>query len=457
MMVLVTVGLCALVAEPILNSVGVFVLPVLAIVSFVSPYSGLIMLAGSQIISNAPGFPLTPGLTAFVGFLVSLAYRRYDFRNSLAIFVRTALPYALWIMAIDFLHGRDFHTSIYVALIVCACACVLISQRGVRTDVAVFALCLGSLASSMGWWGHVLGLNVAGRELIRRGMLRIVTGRLAGISAFPSALSTVGCLGLATWHHSPFSKGQPRILMLTLAAATALSIPAAMGRGALLALVFGCTLLFLYNAVALRHVAQAQRKTAIIVLLCLVTTGLAFTNQTISTYLTRIFEMTRDQTSKIESVDDAAKKGYRTANMTKMLYMSALHPITGTPDDEILDTPWGVGTKWQLMKYVPHNAFLGRAMTYGFTGMFIFIYFFSYPVYKLLKLPSTPETGTLLACHGVFFVLFMFFPFGSFKIFYLLWAVESHYLTRRLRPPVTTRMGGSDGARRLAERQAAAS
>lgn len=455
MMLLTTLALCALVVEPVLAIVGVVLLPVLAIMAFISPYSGLIMLAGSQIMSDPPGFPITAGQMAFLGFLVSTLYRRYEYRRSLAIFKRTALPFTIWIMVIDLLHGRQFHTSIYVALVVCACACVLLSQPGVRTDVAVFALCLGSVASAMGWWGHVAGVHIAGKELMRRGLLRVVTGRLAGISAFPSALATVGCLGLATWPNSPFSRGQARILTLILATFAALSIPGAMGRGALLAVVLGAGLLLLYNLHALRRAAEARKKTVVIILACCAMGGLALANQTINTYLTRILELTQDQTNEMKSIDHAAKKGYRTANMAKMLYISATHPITGCPDNEVLDTPWGVGTKWQLMDHVPHNAFLGRAMGYGFTGLFLFIYFFAYPLYKLMKMPASPETGTLLGCHGVFFTLFMFFPFGSFKIFYLLWAVESHYLARRLRPPVTTRMGGSDGAKRLVRRQAA--
>jgi hypothetical protein len=456
MMAVATVAVCCLMIGPILSSVGFVVLPIVALASFISPYGGLIMMAGSQIMRDPPGFPVTAGQMAFFGFALSTVYRRYEWRRSLATFKRAALPYALWIMAIDYLHGRGFHTSIFVALVVCGCACVLLSQPGIRTDIALFALCLGSAASAMGWWGHVIGVQIAGADLTRRGLLRIVTGRLGGISAFPAALATVGCLGLATWPRSSFSRGRSRILMLFLAGLSALSIPGAMGRGAILALVFGVGLLLTYNFFCLRRGTSARRKTAVIILACCAMGATAFANRTINTYLMRILELTQDQAGKIKTVEYAAKKGYRTANVAKMLYITSLYPITGAPDNEVLDTPWGVGTKWQIMEYVPHNAFLGRAMGYGITGLLIFIYFFAYPIGKLWHMPAEPETGTLLGCHAVFFVLFMFFPFGSFKIFYLLWAVEAHYLAARLRQQAASRPKPGDTERRPAQPRAAA-
>ncbi len=455
MMAAATLVLCCLLLQPVLTTVGFVVLPALALIAFINPYSGLIMLAGSQIMRDPPGFPITAGQMAFLGFVVSTLYRRYEWRHSLAVFKRAALPFAVWIVVIDLLHGREFHTSIVVAFIVCGCACVLLSQPGVRTDMAVFALCLGSVASAMGWWGHVIGLHVSGAELTRRGLARIVTGRLGGISAFPAAMATVGCLGLATWPNSPFSKGRSRVWMLVLAGLSALSIPGAMGRGALLALVFGVGLLLAYNVLGLQRGAMARRKTFVIILACCAMGGVALANRTINTYLMRILELTQDQAGGMRSVDDAAKKGYRTSNMARMLYISALYPITGAPDDEVLDTPWGVGTKWQLMDNVPHNAFLGRAMAYGYTGLFFFLYFFCYPLAKLWRMPARPETGTLLGCHGVFFILFMFFPFGSFKIFYLLWAVEAHYLAVRLRKKPAAKPKRRDDAQPATQQRAA--
>ena len=83
--------------------------------------------------------------------------------------------------------------------------------------------------------------------------------------------------------------------------------------------------------------------------------------------------------------------------MLQMAFLILKYPLDGVPPDVTFDSPWGMGTKEEILGNVPHNVFLGQGMAYGLPGMALFTFFFIAPVIKLLRRLREPESGVLLA------------------------------------------------------------
>ena len=222
----------------------------------------------------------------------------------------------------------------------------------------------------------------------------------------------------------------PRLALLGMSVVVALSIPGTMGRGALLALVVGVAILLAHGFFMAGTNPRKQQGVFLLLAVCVLGAYVATRSERINKYLQATIDFTEDQATSFRTTRERLIYGYRSAHMLQMAFLILKYPLDGVPPDVTFDSPWGMGTKEEILGNVPHNVFLGQGMAYGLPGMALFTFFFIAPVIKLLRRLREPESGVLLACHGVFFILFMFFPFGNYKIFYLLWAIESHVVLR---------------------------
>lgn len=423
---------CLLMLQSVSASIGAPILYAMAVVCFFSPYSGLCLLAASQIVPDPPGAQLTIARLAFLGFLPSLLYHqyRYGYLRQYAVYV---VPLTIWTILADLMMRGDVFIPPILAYVVGAAACLLISHARVRTDLALLAICLGSLCGCLSWWAPRFGFEITRTELARAGLERLVAGRLAGVAGFPSALASVGLLALSLWPGSVCSRGLTRWVLVAASFAAAVSVPGTLGRGAIASLALGFLVLFYFQRgarLSQRDGMALRRYQAVTILLFVVgVVGFLFHDAMSKSYLQAATEFTSEQMDQSGGV-----MGYeRIDKMQRMLQLIAHYPVMGVPENQLLITPIGEGTKWALLGYtVPHNVFLGIGLSYGIPGMVLFGLLFFYPPMKILRRENGVEKAALLACHAVFFTMFMLFPFGNFKTFYLLLAIEFCWLQQTL-------------------------
>jgi len=419
---------CLLMLQGVSASIGAPIVYGMAALCFLSPYSGLCLLAASQIVPDPPGAQLTVARLAFLGFVPSLLYHRYRFQyvRQYAVYV---VPLTIWTVLVDLMMRGDVYVPPILAYIIGAAACLLISHRHVRTDLALLAICLGSLCGCLSWWAPKFGLEITRTELARAGLERLVAGRLAGVAGFPSALASVGLFALSLWPGSVCSRGLTRWVLIAASFAAAVSVPGTLGRGAIASLALGFLVLFYFQRGARLSprdgVVLHRYRTATVLLFVVGLVGFLFNDTTSKSYLQAATEFTNEQMDSSGGV-----LGYeRVDRMQRMVRLIAYYPVMGVPENQLLITPIGEGTKWALLGYtVPHNVFLGIGLSYGIPGMVMFGLLFFYPPMKILRHGNGVEKAALLACHAVFFTMFMLFPFGNFKTFYLLLAIEFCWL-----------------------------
>ena len=418
--------LFSLTLNTVLLGVGIYLIIPGCIIAFLSPYSALLLFSASQVVADPPGLgEFTIARLAFVGFCISCFYKRYKLKG-LTVYLRTICILFLWFILVDFIHERAIYPPTILAFTIGAAACIIIAQKGVRWDLALFAICLGSATASMSWWGRYLGFDVTGIIHSRAGLDRLVVGRLVGAAGIPCALASVGFLGLATWRGSVFDTQIKRLCLIGASILAATAVPQTMGRTSLLGLVCGLGLLLWFNVYKIRAKNKRQNLSYFICFSIVVGMILCFNPNTRS-YVKKTVEFTQQQLNETKP-NLPSLFGPRGWHMYKLVYLSLRYPLIGVPPRETIVTSWDIGTKWELLGRVPHNVFLGVAFNYGLPGMFFYLYFFFIPIIKLYKLPLTTQSGTLMACHSIFFIFFMFMPFGNFKTFFVLWALENAFL-----------------------------
>ena len=425
-LVIMGIILFSLTLETILQKFGFYLIVPGCLLAFISPYSSLALLSASQVIADPPGLGgLTIARMAFIGFCISCFYKGYSLRG-LAPYLKTICVLFLWFIIVDFINDRHLYPPTVLAFTLGGAACLITAQKGVRWDLALFAICLGSATAAMSWWGRYLGLDITGSSNVRAGMERLAIGRLVGAAGIPCALAAVGFLGLTTWKGSVFDTKMGRSSLMAASILTATAVPQTMGRTSILGLILGFAVLLWFSIKKVRTKNKMKNINYFIYFSFCVMILLLF-NPNIRSYTEKTLEFTYEQLQETEAHIPVVL-GPRGWHMYKLSYLTLKYPIFGVPPGEIIVSPWGIGNKWELIGRVPHNVFLGVGYNYGIPGMILYLIFFFIPIYKLYKLPPSQQIGTLLGCHIIFFVFFMFMPFGNFKTFFVLWALENAFI-----------------------------
>ena len=423
LLILVVLGSSSLTIAHVHERVALPLTVFLCCIAFLSPYSGLALLAASQVIPDAPGMePLTVARMAFIGWLVSNLVKRHSFEGALPV-LKMLAPLALWILFVSLVRLQPLPEHYLLAWILALVGGVLVRETRGQFHLALFAICLGAAPAALGYWGSKLGIAMTGETAMRAGILRMGVGRAAydSLCATNIALAAIGFLGLGVSglsHHAAcrVSDTSFRVLCVGLFLFVLPALAFTLSRTGIVVFLGGLLVVSLVVMLSrggrLRQLTASARK---ILLVSLVAGMVVFLVSGGLNPLETTIRVTRKQ----------GAIGGRGPHWRKMAVLSLQYPVLGVPPDKRILAPWGEGTRWELLGTCPHNVYLGFSYVYGFPAMILFCIFFFYPPFRLVRQHGVAlQVAPFLACHFVLSLFLFAMPFGNFKTIYLIWTAE---------------------------------
>jgi hypothetical protein len=443
---------------PVLNSaVGVPILYLLAIASYLSPASGFLFIACGQFLP----FPETSlNNPAQVGVLVwlpviLLRYHRIKLGGISHLWV--VLPWLIWYAALAhenvFYPMSDYMKSVFYCII----ACQLANEAGGKYLKCLFGLCLGAMLVMIAYWAEKAGLPVQindwGGE--REGFTRMGSVRADSVLVWPALLLGIsGLMGILIAFASKYAPGHsPKWLTRLILGISVVSLPplvSTMCHGAIagLALV-GCALVTAIWITAKGGAMHNPRFRELIYWCCGGAVGVALMFALdISDIRTKTFALDRFHQEQSEELGGAAAS--RTGVWHDSINTIMSYPLFGirvTGEAEEITSEYA-----DQGGYLSHNVFLDYGRYSGIPGMLLLAFFFFYPVIKMLRSGKLAQYLPFILAHFAMFIFWMSLSFQFYKTFWALWMLMTVAITQSAAQPQAGLAGAAANRNSLASK-----
>jgi len=412
---------------PVLHSgIGVPLLYLLAMASYLSPVSGFLFIACGQFLP----FPETSlNNPAQIGVLVWLpvALLRYH-RIRLASVSRLwpVLPFLLWLTLLTgpaiFLPNSDYVKSLFY----CVIACQLANESQGKYLKCLFGLCLGAMLVMVAYWAQQVGLPIEINDWggDRDGFNRMGSIRADSVMVWPALLLGIsGLLGIQIAFASkaapcPSPKWLTRLTLgLTVAALPPLVSTMCHGAFAGLALVL-CALGGAIWMVA-REGAMGNPRFRQLIQWCGVAVMAVILMFIFDAFQIRTKTIALDQFYQQQSSELGGAAASRTGVWHDSINTILTYPLFGiavTGDREVITSGYA-DQGW----YLSHNVFLDYGRALGIPGMMLLAFFFFSPVIQMLRSRKLTQYLPFILAHFSMFIFWMSLSFQFYKTFWALW------------------------------------
>lgn len=363
---------------------------------------------------------------AFIAWAVVVAfhYRRVNLRG-ISLLLPLA-PLLCWLIA---LFGPLYllnDVDLWKNIAYCVMACQLVNVSRGKYLKNVMGLAIGLLVASFGFWGKAVGLPVQlstwGGE--RGGFERLGSVGLDSVMLWPALLVGISILlGILASFGSRFAIRQPpKWFSKMVIAAFVMSIPPLVGTMtnsayigfALIIIVFVLAVKYASGtSIFLRKSKNSLVKTVSIIAIMLVvlfaTNAMQLQDRAMA-YMGFYSEL---------SHQDGAM-GSRTDVWVAAWDTILRYPLLGVYYNGGTETI-PVGYAERLGWYMTHNMFLEYGRQAGIPGMFLYAFFFFWPVFILLRRKNYFPYLAFLMGHFALFIFLMSLSFGSYKPLWAFW------------------------------------
>lgn len=412
---------------PILHSaLGVPILYLLAITSYLSPASGFLFIACGQFLP----FPETSANNpAQIGVLVwlpvtLLRYHRIRLNGISQLWV--VLPWLVWFAVLAqenvFWIGGDYMKALFY----CVIACQLANEAEGKYLKCLFGLCLGALLVMIAYWAQKVGLPVQINDWggDREGFTRMGGARADSVLVWPALLFGIsGLLGMLIAFASRFAPCPPpkwlKRLVLGLSMASLPALVSTMCHGAFAGLALVCCAFAVAIWMAARNGPANNPKIRELISWCcagLVGVALMFVFDFLE-IRTKTLALDRFHSTQSEELGGATAS--RTGVWHDSINTIMSYPILGirvTGDREVITSEYA-----SQGSYLSHNVFLDYGRYCGIPCMIFLGFFFFYPVIKMVGSGSAVTYTPFILAHFAMFIFWMSLSFQFYKTFWALW------------------------------------
>ena len=446
----------ALHLDPVRNSmVGTLMLPVLALVSWLTPVTGFFYIACSQFLPFPEGTVMNPAQVGFATWLVVLllGYRRLRLKRLRRLLL--VFPFLIWFMLTTgefvFAPSSEYMKALGFAVI----GCQLASEARGRYMKCLLGLCAGSLMVTTTFWASMAGLpvTVSTWGQARAGMQRMGSVRADAVMVWPAILfAMAGLLGIATASVRSPRPAKERMWLLPVGVACSFSaIPPLIatmttgGYGGLVALcaayLWLLVVCFGRGEFAGKVGRRLLRHAFLSLMVVVVVLGVDLFG--VETRIRAMLEYQQEVTEErgfAASRDDVWRVSLRTIAKYP-IFGVRFHGAEEEVPHEYRERGW----------YLSHNVFLDYGRSSGVPGMTLFALFFFWPFGAMLRRKRRQKYFPFMLLHVAFLVFFMGLSFQFYKTFWAGWMLMAAAVVEP--PPrrdtgVGRPVGGTGRARR---------
>jgi hypothetical protein len=428
-MLLVSVVGCAVLLHlgPVLHSaLGVPLLYLLAIASYLNPTTGFLFIACGQFLP----FPETSlNNPAQIGVLVwlpvvLLRYHRVQLAGVWRLW--PVIPFLVWLAVLTG-EGIFWPTSDYMkALFYCVIACQMANEAQGKYLECLFGLCLGALLVMVAYWAQQAGLPIEISDWggSREGFTRMGGVRADSVLVWPALLLGIsGLLGIQVAFASktaphPSPQWLTRLTLgLTVASLPPLVSTMCHGAFAGLALVL-CALGWAMWTVAREGAMGNPRFRQLINWCCagIVAVVLMFV---FDAFQIRTKTLALDKYHQEQSQEFGGAAASRTGVWHDSINTILSYPIFGiriSGEQEVITSEYAA-QGW----YLSHNVFLDYGRNVGIPGMLLLAFFFFSPVIQMVQSGRLNQYLPFILAHFAMFIFWMSLSFTFYKTFWALW------------------------------------
>lgn len=412
---------------PVLHSaVGVPLLYLLGMVSYLSPVSGFLFIACGQFLPFPEASPHNPAQVGVLVWLPVVLLRYHRVRLDGVWRLWPVLPFLIWFMMLTG-EAVFWPSSEYVkALFYCVIACQLANESQGKYLKCLFGLCLGSILVMVAYWAHQAGLPIEINDWggDREGFTRMGGARADSVMVWPALLLGIsGLLGIQVAFASkaapcPSPKWLTQLTILLMVASMP-PLVSTMSHGAFagLALVV-CALIGAVSIAARDGTMGNPRFRRLIQWCCAGVVGI------ILMFVFDAFQMQSkvlalDQFHKQQSQELGGAAASRTGVWRDSINTIMSYPLFGirfTGDLEVITSEYAEAG-W----YLSHNVFLDYGRYVGIPGMMLLAFFFFRPVIQMYKGGRLAQYMPFILAHFAMFIFWMSLSFQFYKTFWALW------------------------------------
>jgi O-antigen ligase len=142
----------------------------------------------------------------------------------------------------------------------------------------------------------------------------------------------------------------------------------------------------------------------------------------------------------VQDVEQGDYLGTRTQGWSHSLNSILQHPILGGKFHGLMDR----STENYKLEYLSHNIFLDVGKLYGIFGLLMYIIFFFFPVFLMLRAKHFILLYPFFQNHLMFFLFFMTLPFPFYKVFWGFWMFSCLVALRMQHIQADTRQQNSE-------------
>jgi hypothetical protein len=412
---------------PVLHSaLGVPLLYLLAIASYLSPTTGFLFIACGQFLP----FPETSlNNPAQIGVLVwlpmaLLRYQRVRLEGVWRLW--PILPFLIWFMVLTgeavFWPASDYMKALFY----CVIACQLANEAEGKYLKCLFGLCLGALLVMVAYWAQEAGLPIEISDWggSREGFTRMGGVRADSVMVWPALLMGIsGLLGIQVAFASKAAPcSSPKwltqlTLVLTVASLPPLVSTMCHGAFAGLALVL-CALIGSVWYVA-RDGAMGNPRFRQLIHWCCAGVVVAALLFAFDAFQMRTKTLALDKFHREQSLEMGGVAASRTGVWHDAINTIMSYPLFGirvTGDQEVITSEYA-----SQGGYMAHNVFLDYGRYVGIPGMLLLAFFFFRPVFQMYKSGRLAQYLPFILAHFAMFIFWMSLSFQFYKTFWALW------------------------------------
>lgn len=412
---------------PILHSaVGVPLLYLLAIVSYLSPATGFLFIACGQFLPFPETSPQNPAQIGVLVWLPVILLRYHRVRLDGISRLWPVFPFLLWYAALTgegiFWPASDYMKALFYSVI----ACQLANEADGKYLKCLFGLCLGAILVMIAYWAQQFGLPIEINDWggDREGFARLGGARADSALVWPALL--LGISGLLGIQIAFASKSAPNpspkwltYLTMGLTVATMPPLVSTMCHGAFA----GLALVVIALTLAVWHVAQEgamgqPRFRKLINWCCMGIVGIALMF-VFDTFQVRTKTLALDRFHAEQSREFGSVAASRTGVWHDSINTIMKYPIFGirvTGDKEEITSEYAASGG-----YLSHNVFLDYGRYVGIPGMLLLAFFFFRPAVHMIKSGRMAQYLPFLLAHFAMFIFWMSLSFQFYKTFWALW------------------------------------
>ena len=424
-------GCVAVNFEPIHSTLSLPIIGSLAFLSFLSPLSGVLYLAASQVIPDPIGAgPLTVARLGVIGFLAVNTLRgTLPSLRSIRVLASWGGVLLLWWTSCAMAgEGVSNLYPMYSAFVVGLIGCGLAEQARGRYLLCFLMITLGALTAVCQYWGSVLGLRVVVYSLRYQiegytiDPSRAFAGRGdSGVAGPNIAIAMVGLLAVAACLPLAAGRARRRTQYAMILAGLLICPPALLATASRTALVMGVLCTGLVLAWLVRSLRERGRLAGVtlrrIVLITALVSIPALVLAGHQLGVGRSLEMLSERQAYYGGLSNPL--GGRAEVWTYGFRAVLKYPVLG-PVGRYYAKPrsyTGAGAEY----WCTHNSFIDAGIAGGVPGMVGFAVFFLLPVYRLWPVRRHVVAMLALTMYTVTGLMMFSASILNHKTFWIMW------------------------------------